>query len=135
VRPTGLLICAALLVACAAGCGGSRRPAETTAATLPRALAEAWASRADAIAAAASAGRSCQAQTLADSLRDDVVSADAHVPAAYRNTLLVSVNQLADRIVCMPPTKTVTSPAQPPPQQHGNGHPKPPKHDHPGPGD
>jgi hypothetical protein len=134
VRRTGLLLlCGALLLGCAAGCGGSRHATETTATTLPHSLAQGWASRADAIAAAASAGHGCQAQTLADSLRDDVVSADARVPAAYRTTLLVSVNQLADRIVCVPPTKTVTTPATPPQPQHDN-HPKPPKHDHPGPG-
>jgi hypothetical protein len=126
-----------LLAVGAAGCGGSRHPTDTTAAKLPRSLAQAWASRADSIAAAAAAGHSCQAQSLAGSLRDDVVSADTRVPAAYRTTLLVSVNQLADRIVCVPPTKTVTMPAQPAPpgqqQQHGD-HPKPPKHDHPGQG-
>jgi hypothetical protein len=137
VRRRGLLFCAALLVACGAGCGGSRHPAETTAARLPRSLAQTWAARADAIAAAASAGHSCRARSLAGSLRDDVVNADTHVPAAYRTALLVSVNQLADRIVCVPPTKTVTMPAQPPPppgqQQHHDDHPKPPKHDHPGP--
>jgi hypothetical protein len=102
--------------------------------TLPRSLARAWASRADAIAAAAAAGHGCRAQSLAGALRDDVVNADTRVPAAYRTTLLVSVNQLADRIVCVPPTKTVTTPAHPPPPQQHDNHPKPPKHDHPGPG-
>jgi hypothetical protein len=134
MRRPGFLLCAVLLVVCAAGCGGSRHPIETTAATLPRSLAEAWASRADAIAAAASAGKGCRAQTLASSLRDDVVSAEARVPAAYRATLLVSVNRLADRIVCVPPTKTVTAQAQPPPQPHHADHPKRHEHDHQGQG-
>jgi hypothetical protein len=127
-RPT-LILCAALLTAGAAGCGGSRHATEPAAGKLPRSLAQDWASRADAIAAAAAAGRGCQAQTLADSLRDDVVGADARVPAAYRATLLVSVNQLADRIACVPPTKTAGPPAkQPPRPPHHDDHPKPPEH-------
>jgi hypothetical protein len=133
MRRPALLLCAGLLAVGVAGCGGSRHATGTTAAKLPRSLAQAWASRADAIAAAAAAGRGCRAQSLASSLRDDVVSADARVPAAYRSTLLVSVNQLADRISCVPPTKTVTAPAHPPPPHHDE-HPKPPEHAHPGPG-
>jgi hypothetical protein len=112
----------------AAGCGGSRDASETK---LPRSLAQSWAARADEIAAAAAAGRACQAQTLADSLRDDVVGADARVPTAYRTTLLVSVNRLADRIACVPQTTAPKpSPAKPPP--HHDDHPKPPEHDHQG---
>jgi hypothetical protein len=116
----------------ASGCGGSRPPvATTTALTLPRRLAQVWASRADAIAAAAAAGRGCQARTLADSLRDEVVSAGARVPAAFRTTLLASVSQLADRITCTPQSAAGTTPAtshqQKPPKGHGH-HGKPPKH-------
>ena len=135
MRLPGLLVCAPVLVACAAGCGGSQHAIETPSVTLPRSLAQTWASRADAIAAAASAGQGCRAQSLAASLRDEVVSADARVPAAYRTTLLVSVNRLADRIVCVPPTKTVTAQAQPPPRpaQHAD-HLKGHKHDHEGQG-
>jgi hypothetical protein len=132
VRRAALLLCAALLAVGSAGCGGSHRTtASTTAAKLPRSLAQAWATRADAIAAAASAGHGCVAQTLADSLREDVVTADARVPAAYRTTLLVSVNQLADRITCVPQTTTAAGPAHNPPKppQHDE-HQKPPKNDH-----
>ena len=129
MRRPALILCAALLTAGAAWCGGSRHATGPSAGKLPRSLAQAWASRADAIAVAAAAGRGCQAQTLADSLRDDVVGADARVPAAYRSTLLVSVNQLADRIACAPPTKTVTAPAKPPPGPgHHDDHRKPPEH-------
>jgi hypothetical protein len=97
-------------------------------------LARAWATRADAIAAAAAAGHGCRAQALADSLRDHVVNADTRVPAAFRTTLLKSVNALADRITCTPPATTVTTPpttASQPPQNHD--HPTHPKHGHPGP--
>ena len=118
----------------AVGCGGSRPAAATTpAAKLPRVLARAWAARADAIAAAAYAGDGCRAEALAASLRDDVVSAVGHVPAAFRTILLVSVNGLANRIACTPPPKTVTAPPatlqQPP---HDHEHPAPHQHDHEG---
>jgi hypothetical protein len=117
----------ALLVASvAAGCGAAHT-AGTATPKLPRALAGAWAARADAIAAAASAGRGCSAQTLADSLRDDVVGADTRVPTAFRSALLVSVNRLADSITCTH-TRTVTAPASKPPKPPPHDdHPKPPR--------
>ena len=127
-------VLAALVALGVAGCGASHRTAGTTTVKLPRALAQAWASRADDIASAASAGQGCKAQTLADSLRDDVVSADARVPGRYRTALLTSVNQLADRITCTH-TRTVTAPTPKPPKpQHHDDHPKPPKPGHKEPG-
>jgi hypothetical protein len=123
------ILTAAALAAGLAGCGGGSHPraSATTATTLPRVLAQAWAARADQIAAAAAAGRGCHAQALASSLRDDVVAADARVPAQFRITLLSSVNELADRITCTPQTKTVTTTGPPHPKPPPGHHPKPPK--------
>ena len=129
MRHVAFLLCAVLLAAGATGCGGSRHETEATEVKLPRSLARAWASRADAIAAAAAAGQGCRAQTLADSLRDDVVGADARVPGTYRTKTLVSVNHQADRIACVPPTKSATEPPKPQPHPpHHEDHPKPPDH-------
>ncbi|MGH3050138.1 MAG: hypothetical protein ACRDLK_08270, partial [Gaiellaceae bacterium] len=108
-----------------AGCGGGG-PATTGSAPpkLPRALARQWAQKADAVASATAAGHGCEAQQLASSLRDAVIGAEARVPARLRDTLVGSVNELADRISCTLPAQTVTEPAAKP-------KPKPPKHDHP----
>jgi hypothetical protein len=88
---------------------------------VPRALAQAWADQASAIAAAAATGDNCHARALAASLRDDVIHAGSKVPPRLRTPLLDGVNSLADRIVCTPPPQTVTRPASPK---------KPPAHDH-----
>jgi len=109
-----------------AGCGGSASNAPPTPPKLPHALAQLWATRADAIAAAASSGNGCAAQRLAQNLRDDVIGSQSSVPLRYRSILLGAVNDLADRISC------VTVPAKPHP--HPGPKPKPPKHDHKGPG-
>jgi hypothetical protein len=110
-----------------AGCGGSQPPARSTSPPrVPQTLGRSWAARADAIANAAGAGRGCRAEQLAASLRDDVISAQRRIPAALRATLLTTVNQLADRITCPPPTRTVTAPAEPPHPPHHEA-PKPPK--------
>lgn len=117
----------------ATGCGGAHRtPRTKTALTLPRSLAQAWAPRADAIGAVASAGQGCQAQALADSLREDVVNADARVPTALRVTLLRSVNALADRIRCTSPTTTATAPPATLPQPPHKHRLTPPEHGHQG---
>jgi hypothetical protein len=115
----------ALLVA---GCGGSSRPPDRTAVHgVPRALASEWEARAVEVANAAAAGDSCRASQLAASLRDEVIANQSHVPSRLQSPLLAGVNALADRIVCRPPTNTVTAPPASPPEHkphddHGKHH-------------
>ena len=105
-----------------AGCGGGSPPSATTQQRLPRTLAQAWAQQADAIARTAAASDGCRAQQLAAGLRDDVIAAVGSVPARYRTTLLAAVNDLADRIACVPAAQTKPKPPKPPdhkPPGHG----------------
>src|SRR5262245_13387882 len=98
-RVSRVLLAAALLVG-VAGCGrasGPRRPAFRG---VPRVLAQQWEGQASAIAAAASAGYSCRAMQLADSLRAEVVASKDKLPARLRPPLLTGVKALADRIAC-----------------------------------
>jgi len=122
LRIACVLCAAALLV----GCGGSELPHSAGSPTLPRGLARTWATEADAIASAAAAQQSCRAQVLAGRLRDEVIRAGAKVPLRLRSPLLDGVNSLADRIVCTPPPRTVTSvqkpPPKPPKEHHEHGH-------------
>jgi hypothetical protein len=118
-----LLSAAAVLAILASGCGGAARP-ERAASGIPRALAQGWEDRADAIAAEASAGNVCGARQLAISLRDDVSRAHDKVPLRLRGPLLTSVNSLADRTTCAPAATNTTPPAQSQPSHKG---PKPPK--------
>jgi hypothetical protein len=118
-----LLSAAALLAILAAGCGGSGRQ-ERAAPGVPRALAQGWEDRAEAIAAAASAGNDCHARQLAVSLQRDVYQAQHQVPLRLRGPLLTSVNALADRISCTPVATNPTPPKKPQPPDKG---PKPPK--------
>jgi hypothetical protein len=120
---------AALLVVVVAGCGGGA-PQDSPAHGVPPALAREWESRASAIASAAAAGNSCEAQHLAASLRDDVATSQSKVPRRLRSALLTGVNSLADRTSC---TRVVT--VQTPPGKHPppGPKPKPPKpHEPPG---
>ena len=110
---------AALLVVVVAGCGGGARQ-DSAAHGVPRALAHEWETRASAIAGAAAAGNSCEAQHLAASLRDDVATAQSKVPRRLRSALLTGVNSLADRTSC---TRVVT--VQTPPGKHPPPEPKP----------
>ncbi len=118
------IACAACLVALAlAGCGGSPTRRTHGPPLLPRTLARAWEQRANAIAAAAGHGAGCRAQQLASSLRTEVITDAGRIPSQLYAPLLESVNSLADRIVCTPPTTTVTLPKQPKgPKQHGPPH-------------
>jgi len=112
---------AALLVVAVAGCGGGA-PQDSVAHGVPRSLAHEWESRASAIARAAAAGNSCEAQQLAAALRDDVATSQSRVPRRLRSALLTGVNSLADRTSC---TRVVT--VQTPPGAHPPPGPKPPK--------
>ena len=122
-----LLSAAALLAVLAAGCGGSALP-ERASHGVPRGLARSWADRAEAIAAAASAGDDCRARDLARSLRDDVVQARHKVPLRLQSPLLVSVNSLADRIECTPVATNPAPPEKPHPPHEGPKHKPPKKH-------
>lgn len=112
----GLVVLALALAA--AGCGGAApRPAPPP--KVPRDLAQTWASQADAIAAAVSAGDDCHAAQFAAVLRGEVQGDAAQIPAPLRAQLLSTVSDLAGRIVCTLP------PVQPPPpgdQGNGKGH-------------
>lgn len=121
---------AGLLVLVTAGCGSARAGAPR-APTLPRSLARTWATRADAVAAAAAAGETCRAKRLAAALRSRVIEAGASIPAKLRVPLLSSVNSLANRLTCEPPPPTTVTVEQPPPPgghgpPHGHGHHKGP---------
>jgi hypothetical protein len=86
-------------------------------------LAQAWEGQASAIADAASAGDTCHALQLADSLRADVEASKSRLPARLRPPLLEGVSALADRITCTPaPPK---EPPKPPHKPRDHGH-----HDH-----
>jgi hypothetical protein len=129
-----ILSVAALVVLVAAGCGGAG-PQPQAERGLPRALADAWASRASAIASAAAAGQSCRASRLASSLRDQIIAEEGRVPARLQKPLVQSANALADRITCTPPPQTVTvggprkgpeppghkAPKEPHHKKHGGG--------------
>src|SRR5690348_4556708 len=120
---------AALLVVVAAGCGGGT-PRDSAAHGVPRALAHEWETRASAVADAAAAGNSCEAQHLAASLRHDVVSSQSKVPRRLRSALLTGVYSLADHTEC---TRVVTVQTPPPTHPTPGPKPKPPKpHEPPG---
>jgi len=130
VKVLRILSGAALLVVVAAGCGGTARPQRSAFPGVPPALAQDWEGQASDIAAAASAGNSCRALTLAMALRADVVAAKDRVPSRLQPPLLTSVNALADRIKCVPVVQTQpkkpTPPKKPKPKEpHEHDH-----HDH-----
>jgi cell division septation protein DedD len=115
-----ILSATALVALVVAGCG-SGTP-ERGPRGLPHELAQAWATRASAIASAAAARQDCRALQLASSLRDQIVADENRVPARLRRPLVQSANALAQRITCTPVTTPATTPA--PPKKA----PKPPEH-------
>lgn len=88
-------------VAVLAGCG-SRQAAAPPQPHLPRVLAAAWRSDADAVAAALAVGDGCLARQRAVALRADVIAAvnARRVAAELREPLLSAVNDLSTRIGC-----------------------------------
>ena len=120
----------ALLAVVATGCGGAS-PERAASRGVPRALAQAWAGQANAIATAAAAGNDCRARRLAASLRADVRSSAHSLPLRLRSPLLTDVTSLADRISCTPVT-TEPTPLAKNPKPPKEPKPKPPKHGHPG---
>jgi hypothetical protein len=119
-----ILPAALLLMVVAAGCGDAGRPQRAALPGVPSALAQAWAGQASEIAAAASAGNSCHARELANSLRAEVTASKDRLPSRLRPPLLTSVNSLAARIPCTPVVST--PPKKPTPSKE----PKPPKEHH-----
>lgn len=87
-----------LLVVAVAGCGGAAK--QTAGPRLPHALAERWAQRADAIAAA----DPCAAHRGAAGLRTDVILAvnTRKVPQSLLEPLTSKVNALAAHKACTP---------------------------------
>jgi hypothetical protein len=104
--------CAAVLCLSACGSGGERHTAPPP--TLPRSLAQALAARTDAVTAALTAGDSCRASALAHRLQRDTIASinSGRVATALQEPLSGAVNDLAGRIVCVPP---------PPQEEHGRG--------------
>lgn len=99
---------AALVAAfCLAGCGTSAQQRATPQPKLPRPLAAALAQRSDAVAQALDAGDTCQAVVLAQELQQQTISAinAGRVQAPLQEPLLARVNDLVERIQCMPPAE------------------------------
>jgi hypothetical protein len=105
-----------------AGCGSQATTKPTVVRPhLPRALAQDWARRADAVAAALAAGDGCLAQERAVALRASVVEHEGRLGHRFQEPLTSAVNGLAERITCTPPAPTPPEP-QPPSQPQGHGH-------------
>jgi hypothetical protein len=88
-------------VALLGGCG-SRHAAAPEQPRLPRALATAWRSDADAVAAALAAGDRCLARRRVASLQTSVIEAvnARRLASQFQEPLLGAVNELAARIRC-----------------------------------
>ena len=117
----------AVVIALAAlGCAGCGDTTQDTAPApppkLPRALAQSWAQRADAIATALAAGDGCTAETQAVALRTEVTQAvdERRIAPRLADRLVGAVNGLPERIPC--------TPAAPEPPKHGHDHPRKDKH-------
>jgi hypothetical protein len=117
---------AALVVLVAAGCGGGARPQKVSVHGIPSALAKDWAGQASAIAAAAAAGNDCHAQTLALSLRAQVMQKQHLLPVRLRSPLVTGLDSLVERTSCRQ-TVTVETTPQPSPKPQKPPH-KPPPH-------
>ena len=95
---------------------------------MPRALAQTWAQRASAIAAAASAGDDCRALQLTGSLRKDVLAKEHRLPLRLRSPLLTGIESLAASLTCTETVTVETTPTKSPAPKPGPGphKPKPP---------
>jgi hypothetical protein len=104
-----------------AGCGAATAPPKHAAPRLPRALAQAWAQQADAVASALAAGDGCTARARAGALQRRVIAAvnARRVPRRLLEPLSSGVNDLAGRITCSPPPPPAATSAPPP--GHGKG--------------
>jgi hypothetical protein len=95
---------AALAALCLSGCGGDAKRASPPP-TLPRPLATSLAAGSDAVADALAAGDSCRALRLANQLRAETIAAvnTGRVDARLKEDLTGAVNDLAERVRCVPP--------------------------------
>jgi hypothetical protein len=95
---------AALAALCLSSCGGEAKRASPPP-TLPRPLATSLAAGSDAVADALAAGESCRALTLAHQLRAETIAAvnTGRVDARLEEDLTGAVNDLAERVRCVPP--------------------------------
>lgn len=111
------LLVLAGLGAIVAGCGSDATPPKPAQPKLPRALAQAWAQQADAIAASLASNEGCTAQAQVVALQQGIVTAvNAHrIPPRLLEPLSSGVNDLAAQITCAPPPTQTT---------HGKGHKK-----------
>ena len=99
---------------CLGSCGSGRERGASPPPSLPRAVAQSLAARADAVAAALAAGDSCRAATLARQLQRATIASinRGAVATALQEPLSGGVNDLVARVVCIPP---------PAPAQHPHG--------------
>jgi hypothetical protein len=119
-RVLRILSAAALLAVVAAGCAGSAPPQKLVLPGVPRALASDWERQASEIASAAAARNSCNALQLANALRSDVIARKHELPRRLRAPLITGVNNLAERITCVPTVQTPPKkPPKPPHEHHG----------------
>jgi hypothetical protein len=105
IRTSGRDLGAAVAVAlCLAGCGSDPERRPTPEPTLPHSLAVVLAQRSEAIATALDAGDGCAALTLARELQQRTIAAinAGRVDAALLEPLQGRVNELVDRIECVP---------------------------------
>lgn len=122
-----------LLLLTAAACGGGGASASSGggggAPAIPRAVASALATRADAVVADLQAGNGCAARDKVNGLRGAIerdVAAD-RIPVRLQAPLESAVASLSSRITCTPPKP----PHKPPGHEHGHHK----KHDNHGEGD
>jgi hypothetical protein len=115
-----------LVVVVLTGCGGhAKRAARPVQPKLSRALAARLAAQSDGVTARLAAGDSCGARTAALALQQQTIAAinARRVPGPLLEPLQGTVNDLVDRIVCLP-----TAPAKPEKEKHrdedhgGHGH-------------
>ena len=98
----GAALAAAL---CLAGCGSGTDKHAAPPARIPHTLAVALAQRSDEIADALDAGAECRALNLARALQQQTIKAinARRVPGPLQEALQTTVNDLAERIACVPP--------------------------------
>jgi hypothetical protein len=97
-----LTIVLALAIALS-GCGSDEEPPGPP--QLPPPVAQELAAASDAVAIAFEAGDACGARAAAEDLRSEAIAAinARRVPAVYHEELSAAVNDLVDRIECVPP--------------------------------
>jgi len=94
---------------CLTGCGGGDEREPPPRPKLSAALASSLAERSDAVAAALDAGNSCRAVEEAERLRDESIASvnSGRIPTPFQEPLLGRVNELVERIECVPPSEPV----------------------------